>query len=404
MASLGAIPFAGRLFPHDSAAAVKLSGPPPSSIVQELDDAEGEVRPDSNYIVVRFNGAFDATSARSKGLELAQRCLDLMSVLGKADLVTTNATEESFVSWRAAGEQRIQLLSTTTLSFDVPPANLVVRDPEGDVVEQKTPRAEYHPAFRYFRLSQVSDDLHEAFRNMYLAFELLLSSRHPPQMREREKDWLLRAVRATHEELDLGRFVRHSTVDVVDEFLARVYTDTRLPLFHAKMGRNVLTPQTSGQERSSVLKALELVTPIVLEMSRAWYCARRQGGGVFHAWVYQNLRSMYESARILAMDDPSPPQADQRNLNAARYNQAVEFRTEVREDPDVERAPMLWGEVRVDALWEGRLSKIEVVGENSPILAYSFSSPLTLDGFDVFEYCDRTAIRNVRQPRRFYER
>jgi hypothetical protein len=38
---------------------------------------------------------------------------------------------------------------------------------------------EHHIGFRFFRLAQVTDDLYDAYRNMYLAFEVLLSSRVP---------------------------------------------------------------------------------------------------------------------------------------------------------------------------------------------------------------------------------
>lgn len=404
MAKLGDMPFAGRTSQFDSAAAFQLVASPTTAVVQILDAAQGEVSPNSDYVVVRFSGAAGPDSARSEGLELAQQCLDLMSVLGRGDLVTKNATEEFIVSWRTSGQQRVQVMSTTTLSFTVSSPTLVVRNRDGNEVPQEAPRPEYHPAFRYFRLSQTSDDLHEAFRNMYLAFELLLSSRHQLRRGERERDWLARALQATHNELDLGRFLRGAEESIVDELVAQVYTATRLPLFHAKMGRDVLTPQGSEEERRAVLRALDLLTKIVLELSRAWYQARRLGGGVFHGWVFQNLRSMYEGARILAMDDSTPFRADQKDLDDERYDRAVELHTEVRDDPDDERAPMLWGQVDVDSLWEGELRKIEVVGVTTPMLAHLLRSPLTLEEIDVFEYCDRTAIRNVRLPRRFFSR
>jgi hypothetical protein len=41
---------------------------------------------------------------------------------------------------------------------------------------------------------QITDDLMEAYRNRWLATESLLDHLEPQRPREREKDWLLRAL------------------------------------------------------------------------------------------------------------------------------------------------------------------------------------------------------------------
>jgi hypothetical protein len=85
-----------------------------------------------------------------------------------------------------------------------------------------------------------------------------------------------------------------------------VYASTRLPLFHVKAGRKVIAPQARDEDRASVILAFELLSRIVLTISETWYGARRRGGFVFAGWVYDNLRSMLESARVLAMNDTDP--------------------------------------------------------------------------------------------------
>jgi hypothetical protein len=54
-----------------------------------------------------------------------------------------------------------------------------VRDKKGNVVSPVLSPPRHHIAFRFFRLAQTSDDLFDAYRNMYLAFEALLSTKHP---------------------------------------------------------------------------------------------------------------------------------------------------------------------------------------------------------------------------------
>jgi hypothetical protein len=78
--------------------------------------------------------------------------------------------------------------------------------------------------------------------------------------------------------------------------------------------------------------------------------------------------------------------------------------TEVKDDPDNLRAPLLIADVEITSLWQGELTQIAVVGPESPMLCHTLESPLSLDGFDRLEYVDKSAIENVRQPKRRFAR
>ena len=64
---------------------------------------------------------------------------------------------------------------------------------------------------------------------------------------------------------------------------------------------------------------------------------------------------------------------------------------------------MLWGEVPVSSLWQGELSKIEVVGPDAPILGHMLASPLSLDDFNVLQYYDLSAVENAQHPKRRFK-
>jgi len=399
MARLGSILFIARNAVYDSAAAFLLARSPRNGAVVSCDGGETEVSPDSAYVVSRFNGAFNAETAKNQGLEIAQAGLDLMSIMGTADLLIQKSSEEYLLSWWTEGQQVVRIHSTITLSFTVNSPMLSVKDPDGNDVTKEPKIPAHHLAFRYFRLSQTSDDLYDAFRNMYLSFELLLSSKHPPRSRERERDWLERGLASADQDLDLGKFFKPKPQNIVNEIIARVYTSARLALFHAKTGRFVLTPHGSEKERQKLLRALELLTQIVLAMSSSWYGARRLGGGVFYAWVYQNLREMYKSGRVLALQGNETFRKDERDLRHERYAGSVEMNTEVKDDPDDPRAPLIVADVEVSSLWQGKLSQIALVGPESPMLGHTLESPLSLEGFNRLEYVNKAAIENVRQPK-----
>ena len=188
---------------------------------------------------------------RNQGLEAAQAGLDLMSIMGTVDLLTQKSTEEYLLSWRTGMKQIVRIYSTTTMSFTVNSPTISVKDKDGNDVTKTPSIPDHHYAYRYFRLSQTSDDLYDAFRNMYLSFEMLLSSKHPPFPRERERTWLESGIARVANDLDLGKFFKPKPMSLVDEIISRVYTSARLPLFHAKNDRKALPPHGSMEERQN---------------------------------------------------------------------------------------------------------------------------------------------------------
>lgn len=403
MAALGDVFFAASTGVFDSAAAFLLSSRPPKQIVVNCHEGDVEVSPGSAYVVARFNGATDATSAFRRGLRLAQAGLDLISIRGDGDLVTRRTFEEGLLAWRRNSAQVAQIRSMTTMTFTVGAVNLIVRDAQGRIEPAPPNATQHHAAFRYFRLSQVSDDLHEAFRNMYLCFEMLLSSQVAPMRHEKETDWLKRALAAVHSSIGLPGPSANKSADPVEEIFNAVYAAARLPLFHAKVGRNVMEPQASAEERATIARSLEILTALVLSIADKWFGARRQGGFVFTGWVYENLRATFQSGRILAMNDTEPFDREQKDLSSERYARAVAFRTETQDDDVDHRILVLWGEVSVSSLWQGSLQKIEVVSEATPLLGHLLESPLSLEGLDVIEYRDVANVENARQPKRRFE-
>jgi len=399
MARLANILFVRRDAGYDSAAAFLLARSPRNGAMVSCGNGETEVSQESNYVVSRFNGADNAETAKQQGLEIAQAGLDLMSIMGTTDLLIQKSTEEYILAWRRKGQQVVRINSTTTLSFTVNSPKICVRDRCGNDITKELTIPVPHFAFRYFRLSQTSDDLYDAFRNMYLSFELLLSSRHPPRYRERERDWLVRSITNANQELELGKLFKTKPQNIVQEIIERVYTSARLPLFHAKNGKLVLTPHGSAEDRYKLVGTLELLTQIVLAMSSSWHGVRRMGGGVFHAGVYQKLREIYKTGRVLALQGNNPFRKDDRDLNHERYAKAVEMKKEVKDDPDNPRVPLLIADAELTSLWQGELNQIAVVGPESLMLCHALESPLSLEGFDRLEYVDKPAIENVRQPK-----
>jgi hypothetical protein len=124
---------------------------------------------------------------------------------------------------------------------------------DGQVVPP-TPQQQptWHESLRYFRLSQLTDDRVEAFRNAYLAFESILTLQYPrhvfPPRRaggraryESEGVWLERALRAVDSTNPLNQVFVSRTGDCVQEFIQDVYTTCDVVCFT----RNLVHPSSS---------------------------------------------------------------------------------------------------------------------------------------------------------------
>jgi hypothetical protein len=100
-------------------------------------------------------------------------------MLGRGDGVIAEAEDEHVLWWTEQIGLVLRLVSTATLQFGVGSITLEIKDSQGNIVPPTPVMPEHHIGFRFFRLAQVTDDLYDAYRNMYLAFEVMLSSRVP---------------------------------------------------------------------------------------------------------------------------------------------------------------------------------------------------------------------------------
>ena len=127
----------------------------------------------------------------------------------------------------------------------------------------------WHESMRYFRMSQTTADLFDAFRNLYLALESVLSHIAPVRLRpdgrpaEGESQWTRRALAAADVALrrhnvamSLASYaLSPASGDAVGDVYAELYSSVRTAIFHAKQGRVFALPQDQ-RDRAQVEEAL----------------------------------------------------------------------------------------------------------------------------------------------------
>lgn len=269
MAKLGKIDIADRNSTFDSGAAFKLFKKASVDKVIRLKSGwEVETQFGNPYVVARGETATDALSAFNLAQEATQEGLDTLCVLGIDNLAVVDSSKEHFVWWQQDGKQIFRFVGITREPISIE-MEIEVRDANGDrLPPPRTLETNHHESFRYFRLSQITDDLFDAYRNLWLSFEFLISSKYP-KGRGKELDWLEESLKHVHSELNLNNMASFEGGDPAKGIINELYKNVRLQLFHAKDQKKRLTPQNI-KDREEVEKALEKLAKIVIFLFENW--------------------------------------------------------------------------------------------------------------------------------------
>jgi hypothetical protein len=391
---------------HETGGALLLDEAAPADAVADAGDGwTVEVRAGSRCVVARCKDIHPAESVYELAANAAQRSLDLFSVRNVGNLHILHAEDEHLLWWAENGRRIIRVFGVATLKMDVPPVRVRVTDASGR--ERPTPpepEVAWDPSFRYFRLAQVSDEVFDAFRNLYLALESILSGWRPPNQGEREFDWLLRALReAETDGLNLVPFAPDGSTDPAEDIRAELYGDVRTATFHAKSGRTTLLP-LDAVDRGRVLDALSRLARLYLALAQHILGQRRPEGGVALGGFELSVGRVVDQFEVNVTDDPARADASDTVANPGGGT-IIPMRSRPSPEFDERFLRTVAGEARVEDL--GALTHLAgVVALHRPdgqLASFSqLEGRLTLGGFDTLQAVMGVRGVNVRQPRSRY--
>lgn len=198
----------------------------------------------------------ETDSVRDECWRVAQEALDIHAATHRQAYATKRG-DSSFIAWQSVPSGYLLTVTATGEGLWSARAQAVVHSPPGSPPPAPLPPpVQPHPAMRYYRLSQLSDDLFDAFRNAYLTLEYLVSEVSPKGRAESETNWLIRVLSGP-----LAAAVPNDIKVQVRSFMESVYTRGRLPVFHAKASKEIYLPQ--GPERSSVQHTFETLQRVL---------------------------------------------------------------------------------------------------------------------------------------------
>jgi hypothetical protein len=408
MASIGMIKIGGRdritnIFEFKSAVMFSLKTVCKVNEVFNYQDNqwEVEVRENHNYIVARSRFELSIDNILKRGLELCQQALDLLSITRKGEMQIEAPGDEHIVLFTETNRIILREVSISNLGIGVDSSYEII-DKDGNIVSKPPPpQINWIPAFRFYRLSQGSNDLFEAYRNLFLGLEALLNQICPKTVKEGEKQWLKRALLLVGGNIQLSELMPEGNNNAVEYFLKTQYDAIRCKLFHAKGDRAILPHQdlnpieVSGAY-DSLLSLWRKIAVIYFNIPG--------GGGVI---TNQGFKSFMNEAfsdgfTFVASNDKTPPNEKDNEINPLKKDKYIYKNTDYKNNLKGGRV-LLTG-----SLEEPELSKVKVIHRIGVVIKDVLFSikyiqdGLYVNGVDKFESYQTVRLINTSNPKTFF--
>lgn len=316
-----------------------LREPATDDVLGRMESAEVRVTAGSRCIVVTGLTSADHEAALGQGLDVANKALDVMAIGGD---ITASLSDPDLghITWIETTDGMVaRIYATSPLPIRTGIPRVVVRDADGNVISQ-APAAPptWVESYRYFRLAQVTDDLFDAFRNIYLAIESLLSTIEPQKLNpdgrpaEKEGTWFRRALAAAAQHVDLKNYTSAGqSGSALKDFYTELYIDTRTSVFHAKAGRPRSVP-LQAPARQQVLDSLKRASRFFVDLSEKVGGAHFKSGGVYPAGFKMLVAPLLAAGQLHLSDDQSPIEPMSQERPDASY-----FTAELSPVPDLKQ-------------------------------------------------------------------
>ncbi len=296
-----------------------LRSPAPESRHVVLDRWAIDVVRGSKVVVVRSGADGDGIAAFEEALAAANRGLDMFAAMSTDRLLIENADEEHLVWWPdlTTGGLRIAARAEVVSELRTGPVVVTSFDESGKPIPPTPgPPLQWHPSYRYFRVSQTTHDLHDAYRNGFLALESLLD-KVAPQGKEGEGSWFARAMASADAKINLAAELLPDSASPLADLCDELYAEGRTAVAHSKSSRTYLLPHDYAA-RNRLRESLSRLHRFYLGLA-AHVLGLKRGGSYFAPAVLQAMDDVVGNHVLYVTDDASPfEQSDGRPSPAGR--------------------------------------------------------------------------------------
>lgn len=411
MAHIGSMLLVEPGAPPTSGAVFYLNAAAKEDAVETVDGVwTVEIRKQSRCVVARGGTESSYEEARNTALSMAQKGLDFFSITGVSDRAVVDAENEHLCWWIEPAGVVLRYVNQLILRFSMS-SIVTVTDAAGNPLPAATLQPKlWNESYRYFRLSQVTDDLFDAYRNLFLALESLLSTVTPVQalgpskkgiqQYERDGDWLKRAFEEVERRglITLADFAAPGVADPREDIIRDFFETNRTALFHAKQTRATLLPHDASQ-RTSVTESLVRLSRVYIELAQNYFQLNR-GASVVSDYALQQMPvSRYT---VSVSDDETPLALSESSI----YREGRRLVTLVTREAVELNAPYLRNVLGIlptaQTAGLNGISRTFLADTDGKIRCFdALVDKLTLDGTERFEVLFRVRLVN-RLAKKYY--
>jgi hypothetical protein len=357
-----------------------------------------EIKQNHAHAVARSRDPQAYDNLVTSGLEQIQRCLDIIAVKKLGTLVLDHPEINHIALFQRNGETILRHFSVATLGIETK-VSVEVRDKDGNIKpSDPIPEPTWTWAFRYYRLSQASQDIFEAYRNLFLSLEALLNSIRPYLRGEGERTWLKNALSEVATKVQLANHTSATIADPIEYFMKNQYEDIRCRLFHARYPDALLPHEELNP--TDVLAAYEVLLRLWRDIAETYLQVPRAGAVV----TYQGFKLWMDGVfkRPLSLhftEDNSLPRKEDTQVSPLGLT-TFEFE-QSRYFGETKPGIVSWqGEIalldihkhlcihRICSLVDGTLLNVDFIGNG-----------LSLSGVDIFQTDQSMRLLNRGQPK-----
>lgn len=349
-----------------------------------------------NSIVGRCSEILTKEDILNYGLAGCQHVLDILSAIMKTNLGIVDPDKKHIFLYRENAKRVLRVTDNVglNLSFGV---NITVTDKEGKIKEQpQKPLPKWISAFQYYRRSQLASDIFEAYRNLFLSFESLLSEYCPKNNREREKDWIIRVLNMIDMQISLENSIGRNILGNVGEYVyQRQYEDVRLRLFHSK--DQIILPYDSNERQFVAERYTELIK-IWRTIADEFFDCQSDRGVITKDGMRLLLGNISKDINFKITSDLSPESKE--DIEISPNGEPIIDLDNTHCELNDEGIAIFSGRINKNQIKKfDQIGRIGLFSNDNLLTINRIDNGLTVDGIDIFESYQILALFDKKTPK-----
>jgi hypothetical protein len=359
------------------------------------------IRSGEDAIVAKSKMILNSNDAYVAARGTIDRALDLICFGLNEPLLLKSPNDDHLVVDTRGSKRTLTYRTRSPCPIRVAPLQIAVRDADGREISPKLIRPVWRPVLHYYRLSQTRDNMFDAYRYMFLAFEALLQSQCPIRQRPKENEvgWLKRALGQLANQINLEALLPPSEADPIGAFVEDQYTKLRLPLFHAKKSADTLPHE--GLLEEDLTPAYSSITTLVRHALNEMLQYRGQSGQVSNFLFQAGIDTLLaKKGLIAAFTADNTPVMSGDEVLSPRGDPIVEFDTLGAEPRSNKQNRLIMASVSVtERISKNPVHRLGLVAEDKVLILGGIENPLLLDQIGTFRFELEFSLINRNMPR-----